>query len=109
MRTKYYLKKWLTAACLLAAVSVNALNAYDVEVNGIYYSIIVVSDDSLHVAVVNNDIKEPSGDVAILSSITYNGKTYDVKSISGFAFEGCSGLTSITIPSSVKTIEQFAF
>lgn len=47
-----------------------------------------------------------SGNVVIPESVTYGGKTYSVTSISGYAFSGCSDLTSVTIPSSVKSIEK---
>ena len=50
-----------------------------------------------------------SGNVVIPSSVTYNGKTYSVTSIFESAFSQCSNLTSVTIPSSVKSIGWHAF
>ena len=43
------------------------------------------------------------------SPITYQGKSYSVTSIGAGVFEGCSGLTSITIPNSVTSIGAGAF
>lgn len=40
------------------------------------------------------------GDLAIQSTVEYDGSTYSVTSIGNCAFEGCSGLTSVTIPNS---------
>lgn len=45
-----------------------------------------------------------SGSVVIPPEITYNGITYSVTGIDHYAFYNCSGLTSITIPSSVTYI-----
>ena len=50
-----------------------------------------------------------SGNVAIPSSVYYNGRTYPVVYIDSYAFNGCDGLTSITIPNSVTSIEFWAF
>ena len=50
-----------------------------------------------------------SGDLVIPSSIESNGNTYWVASIGNSAFAGCSGLTSVTIGSSVTTIGDDAF
>ncbi len=50
-----------------------------------------------------------SGNVAIPTSVTYNGKTYNVTSIRSCAFMNCSSLTSVTIPNSVTSIGNGAF
>ena len=50
-----------------------------------------------------------SGNVVIPSSVTYNGSTYSVTKIGGGAFFGCRWLTSVTIPNSVKRIENNTF
>jgi hypothetical protein len=52
---------------------------------------------------------EYTGNVVIPESVTYNEKTYSVKSIGEYAFNGCSGLTSVTIPNSVTSVGQHAF
>lgn len=42
-------------------------------------------------------------------TVDYQGKTYTLTEIGREAFEGCSSLTSITIPCSVEDIEMMAF
>ena len=52
---------------------------------------------------------EYSGNVVIPSSVTYDGKTYNVRSINWHAFQDCTSLTSVTIPDGVTSIGQDAF
>ena len=52
---------------------------------------------------------DPTGDLVIPPSVTYNNTTYPVTSIGNLAFDYCSGLTSVTIPNSVTSIGTGAF
>ncbi len=75
-------------------------------VDGLTYRITEPDGTTCTVEVVSCAIK--TGSVTIPSSVTYKSQGYGVTSI-GSAFSGCSGLTSITIPYSVKTIGSDAF
>ena len=100
------------AALLLMAV---ASFAHDFEVDGIYYVITSSSSDSPTVSVSykgsysSSYSNEYTGSVKISETVTYSGKTYSVTSIGRSAFSNCTGLTSITIPSSVTWIDDYAF
>ena len=50
-----------------------------------------------------------SGDIVIPTTATKNDVTYDVVAIGSGAFQGCSSLTSVTIPNSVTSIGDHAF
>ena len=87
--------------------------AHDFEVDGIYYDITSSTDLAVAVTYKGSSYSsysdEYSGAVTIPSTVIYNSKTYSVTSIGDYAFDGCSSLTSITIPESVKSIGRFAF
>ena len=50
-----------------------------------------------------------TGAVTIPASVSYNSISYSVTSIGNYAFDQCTGLSSITIPGSVTSIGSYAF
>lgn len=52
---------------------------------------------------------EYTGSVVIPESVQYEDNIFQVTSIGVCAFRNCSGLTSVTIPNSVKSVNQYAF
>ena len=84
---KYFL---LTVAAILFSISVSA---HDFVVNGIYYNITSEADKTVAVtyrgSYYGEYSNEYSGSATIPESVTYNGKTYSVKSIGSSAFSYC--------------------
>ena len=87
--------------------------AHEFEVNGIFYNITDETNKTVEVTYKGNSYneysKEYTGSVVIPENVTYNGNTYSVTSIGGYACSGCSGLTSVTIGNSVTSIGDYAF
>ena len=107
---KTFKTKLLTIVALLCSISANA---HDFEVDGIYYNITSETDST--VSVIFRGLRydyyenEYSGTITIPPIVNYNSNTYRVTSIGGYAFYGCSSLTSITIPEGVTSIGSYAF
>ena len=99
------MKKELLLSVLMVMMPLMA-NAYDAEIDGIYYNF---SGSEASVTYRDSQYANYSGSVTIPESVTYNGKTYSVTGINGWAFAYCSELNSITIPNSVTSIGDFAF
>ncbi len=84
----------------------NIIEISQFDVSGIKYRII--DNVNMSVAVESNTNKY-EGDILIPQTVIYNGTTYNVTTISEYAFADCIGMTSVTIPESVTSIEDYAF
>ena len=83
-------------------------NAHDFEVDGIYYKI---SGKEVTVTYQGDNIYSSSytGEVIIPNTVYFDSINYLVSSIGQYAFSFCTGLTKITIPSSITSIDDFSF
>jgi len=81
-------------------------SADPVEIDGIYYNLI---EKSKIAEVTSNPNGKYNSDIIIPANIVYGGETFKVTSIGWKAFYDCSYLTSVTIPESVVSINDYAF
>ncbi|MBQ0075236.1 MAG: leucine-rich repeat protein [Prevotella sp.] len=103
MEKRHY-KFFLTMLLLFATI---AAHAYDFYVDGLYYN--KTSNTEVSVTYKNSNDYSYSGSIEIPANVSYGGVTYSVTSIGRQAFQGCSGLTSVTIGNSVTSIGSGAF
>ena len=91
----------------------NFTNMHELEAdfvhNGIYYRITGTSPATVKVTYRDSEHNSYSGNVTIPSTVTYGGTTYTVNEVGRWSFYDCVGLTSVTIPSSVTYIDDYAF
>ena len=107
MKQNHYFKRTLSALLLLLASTLSwAYNFSAENADGvtIYYNLINNGTEA-EVA----EYPYESSDVNIPETVVYNGKTLSVTSIGKWAFNGCTDLTSVTIPNSVTSIGYCAF
>ena len=108
------MKKQLLTLLVLMMLPLVA-SAYDAQIDGIYYNF----SDTEATVTYQNWGPQPglgwcansdyTGSVNIPEAVSYKGMSYPVTSIGKQAFRGCSGLTSVSIPNSVKSIGVSAF
>lgn len=105
IQTMSSMKRYLPL--ILMALLPKYASAYDAEIDGIFYNF-----TGNKATVTYKDgawLNSYKGDLVIPTSVTYEGKTYDVTAIGDKAISNCSDLNSITIPESVTIIGYNAF
>ena len=98
MNTKHLL---LSLLALLGSTTLSA----SVPIGDLFYNL----EASTRTATVTYSSSKYTGSITIPETVTSGDTIYSVKSVGYWAFSGCSGLTSITIPNSVTSIGNFAF
>ena len=81
-------------------------NAYDFEVDGIYYN--KLTDFTVSVTYKDTDYNSYSGSIVIPKEVVHEGKHYTVTEIGYNAFSSCKRLRSLTLPNSIMTIVNCA-
>ena len=95
---------FIKSLCLILLIlAAGTTDAQNFEVNGIYYNVLSEEEGTVEVTRGNY-----SGDVVIPAEVSHDGGTYRVTTIGDYAFQSCSSLTSVSMPS-VTTIGEDAF
>ncbi len=103
---------------ILLLVLCLSAGAYDFKksVKGSTFYFKVLQDNSVEVVYPGaspyapyEDFPKPSGRLTIPEKVVYDGESYTVTSIGAHAFEGCDGLTAVTLPKPVTRIGAAAF
>ena len=85
----------------------NFKNIQSVESSILYY--FDYNDNNMTATIKGVNKDKVTSELVIPETTTHNGKTYSVVAIGWTAFKDCSGLTSVTIPNSVTSIDSWAF
>ena len=93
---------------LLFSLLLGVLSAWadDVEVDGIFYSL---DKENKTASVTYRNGFKYKGAVVIPETVSVDGTAYSVTSLGYGCFDGCYGLTSITIPNSVTSLVGWCF
>lgn len=100
------MRKQLSLFLLSLCVTLNAMAAF--EVGGLYYS--VISEDEKTVKVEPSEVSINNyatlTNCTIPETIEYNGSPYTVTTIAYNAFNNVQNLTSVSIPATIKSMEE---
>jgi uncharacterized repeat protein (TIGR02543 family) len=96
------------ALCLLLVPKTAQAYDYDFTAGGVFYNI--NADDPTTVSVTSGDGDNAySGDVIIPESVSDGTNTYTVTAIGSLAMANCTGVTSITLPSTITLLDDRCF
>lgn len=100
--------KQISLLLVVLATTISA-NAYDFQVNGIYYGVLSMETQTCQVVPPGTGGKPYQGNVVIPSEVTYKNHTFKVIAINSAAFSKSKALISVTIPNSITNIEDYTF
>lgn len=110
IRTFFQIKKVYTLLIMLSVS--NGIKA-DFEVNGISYTVLSLEDKTVALTRITDTYLYQYASWNLPAYITYNGQTFTVKQINStaahYSWGSGKGISSITIPSTVETIQEGAF
>ena len=109
MRIKSILALALVTLALTNCSPLN-ITSFNATSNGVEYKyeVVVPLTNFVRVTAIT-PADQLTGEVVIPSTVNYDGTNYVVSQIGKSAFEGYSGITKMTIPSTVSIIEEKAF
>lgn len=105
---KLKVKRMLLLIAMLCAMSGASANDYDFEVDGIYYKMISLNDQTCRVVKKDNNFKY-AGDVVIPTQVKYGNRKITVVELDYDLFYNCGKLTGITIPNTISSIKIYMF
>lgn len=106
MKTK--LLNFKSLAILMACLTCGlTASAYDMEINGIYYT--KLTNNTVEVSYANINSADYSGNITIPAQVRVGSQSWTVKGIGYKAFGECTNLTSVTLPTSLTYVGALAF
>lgn len=101
--------KRIIFSLLTLLISISS-HAFDFEVDGIYYSVVSITEQTAGVAFPGEHYKDKpySGDISIPEYVTYNNHIFHVTAILSKAFYNAE-LSLLTLPNSITSIQSEAF
>lgn len=93
---------------LISLLAAQTAIAYDFQEDGIYYNILPSEEAEVEVAS-GPDSYFYKGDIVIPSEVTHEKVTYKVTRIAGWAFLECDSILSVRLPETIESIGPEAF
>ncbi len=87
-------------------------SAETIEINGLYYNLDLntkKAEVTRNPAMSDNQASYYSENITIPETVTFDGILYDVTSIEDNSFQGCTQMTTLSIPNSITKIGSSAF